>query len=199
MCVSRLQNIRRCCSTMVPSRTSLLCSSLPPIRCTKEINCFSIYYCILNLYRVFWVSNNGLWTLSVGTDAGVKVFLSFGLWERSGLHDTGEWWARPRSSSVYHHLITFYFVLLAYVHQRFSLTSLFLLQFFIIFGNIWVTVHWDKRIVQNSRFLEVKNIIQKLHREGLRLLSDDISQWCCSSPKSAITLLTQCLVAYIIT
>lgn len=27
-----------------------------------------------------------------GPDAGVKVFLSPGVWEHSGLHDTGEWW-----------------------------------------------------------------------------------------------------------
>lgn len=85
--VRRPQSTRLFFSTTAPSRISPLCLFHPPIRYAAPPS--EVVWRVLtasDAYINFYIIP------SSGPDAGVKVFLSPGLWEHSGLHDTGEWW-----------------------------------------------------------------------------------------------------------
>ncbi len=91
--VSRPQNTKRFFTTTEPFRILPLYLIHPLTRYvaraapTQRVD--DVTFCSLYSVPFFILCFQ---THSPGPDAGVKVFLSPGLWEHSGLHDTGEWW-----------------------------------------------------------------------------------------------------------
>lgn len=92
--VFRPQSTRRFFSIMAPSRTLPLCLFHLLIRYNESVQVYAVgwygtWYTVFCDLRI----SSSLFDLITcpGPDAGVKVFLSPGIWEHSGLHDTGEW------------------------------------------------------------------------------------------------------------